>query len=75
MRVELIPKRMSYRHRVMVLLVDAVSFLANNLTYMLILESFIDGYMLIASTDAIITLSLFIFSSSSLSYRLDAWTV
>ena len=57
----------------MVLLFAAVSFLAKNTIDVLILDSFIDGHMLIASTYDIITLSLFIFSSSSLSYRLDAW--
>ena len=73
--MELIPKRMSSRHRLMVFLVAAVSFLAKNLTSFLIVGSFIDGYMLIASTDAIVTLSLFIFISSSLSFRSDAWTI
>ena len=37
----------------------AVSFIANNLTDFLIVEIFIEGYMLIASTDAIVTSSLF----------------
>ena len=62
MRVELIPKRMSSRHRLVVFLVSAVSFLAKNPTAFLIVEIFIDGYMLIASTDAIVTSSLFIYS-------------
>ena len=53
----------------------AVSFLAKNLTAFLIVEILIDGYMLIASTDAIVTSSLFIFSSSSLSFRSYAWTM
>ena len=59
----------------MVFLVAVVSFLENNLTAFLIVESFIDGYMLIASTDTIVTLSLFTFSSSSLSFMSDAWTM
>ena len=52
------------------LLVSAVSFLAKHLTDFLIVGGFIEGYMLIASTDAIVTLCLFTFSSSSLSLRL-----
>ena len=53
----------------MVVLVADVSFLAKNLTDFLIVESLIDWYMFIESTGAAITLSLFIFSSSSLSFR------
>ena len=45
----------------MIFLVAAVIFLANNLTSFFIVESFIDGYMLIASTDDIVALSLFIY--------------
>ena len=67
--MELIPKQISSRHRLMVLLVVAVSFIAKNLTDFLIVESFIEGYMLIASTDAIVTSSLFTSSSSCLSFR------
>ena len=59
----------------MVYLVSAVSFLAKNITAFLIVESFMDGYILIASTDAIVTSSLFISNSPSLSFRLDAWTM
>ena len=59
----------------MVFLVAVVIFLANNLTVFLIVESLIDGYMLIASTDAIVNSSLFTFSSSSIYFRLDAWTM
>ena len=59
----------------MVFLVAAVIFLAKNLTAFLIVESFIEGYMLIASTDTIATSSLFTSSSSSLSFRSDAWTI
>ena len=47
----------------MVFLVSDVRFLAKNLTAFLIVEIYIDGYMLIASTDAIVTSSLFIFRS------------
>ena len=43
----------------MVVLVADVSFLAKNLTDFLIVESLIDWYMLIESTGATITLSLF----------------
>ena len=59
----------------MVFLVAAVSFLAKNITAFLIVESFIDGYMLIASTDAIVASSLFTFSSSSHSFRSDDSTM
>ena len=59
----------------MVFLVSAVSFLPKNLTDFLVVVSLIDGYMLIASTKSIFTLSLYIFSSSSLSFRSDAWTM
>ena len=59
----------------MVLLVASVSFLANNINSFLIVGIFIDGYMLIASTDAIVTSSIFIFSSSSLYFRSHAWTM
>ena len=75
MRIELIPNRTSSRHRLIVFLVAAIIFLEKNLTTFMIVESLIDEYMLIASTDAIVTSSLFIFSYSSLSYRLDAWTM
>ena len=43
----------------MVFLVAAVSFIADNLTASLIVEILIEGYMLIALTDAIVTLSIF----------------
>ena len=64
--MELITNRMSSMHRLMVLLVAEASFIANNLTAFLIDEILIEGYMLIASTDDIVTLSLFTYSSSSL---------
>ena len=75
MRLELIQKWMSSRHKLMVFLVAAVSFLANNLAAFLIIASLIDGYTLIAPTDGIVTSSFFIFSSSSLSFRAHAWTM
>ena len=56
----------------MVFLVAAVSFLAENLTAFLIAESLIDRYMLIVSTGATFTLSIFIFSYSSIYFRSDA---
>ena len=73
--MDLIPKRMSSRHILMVLLVAAVIFLAKNLTAFFIVESFIEGYMLIASNEATINLSLFTSSFLSLSFRSDAWTM
>ena len=59
----------------MVSLVSEVSFLEKNLTSFLIVESFIYGYILIASPNAIVTSSNFIFVYSILSFRLDAWTM
>ena len=52
-------KQMSSRNRLMVFLVSAIRFIAKNLAAFLIVESLIEGYMLIASTDAIVTSSLF----------------
>ena len=59
----------------MVFLVSAVSFLAKNLTTFLIVASLMDGYIMIASNDAIVTLSLFIFNYSIISFRSDDWTI
>ena len=59
----------------MVFLVATVSFLANNLTAFLVVESLIEGYMAISPTYAIVTLSILNSSSSSISFRLDAWTM
>ena len=59
----------------MVFLVAVVSFLANNFTAFLIVESLIEGYMFIVSTEDILISSLFNYSSSSLSFRSDAWTM
>ena len=47
----------------MVFLVTAMSFIAKNPTDFLILGSLIEGYMLIASTDVIVTLSILTSSS------------
>ena len=49
---------MSSRHRLAVFLVASASFLADNLIAFLIVESLIDGHMLIESTDDIITSSI-----------------
>ena len=73
--MELIPKWMSSRQKLRVFLVSLVIFLAKYLTYFLIVASLIDGYMLIASTDAIVTSSIFTSNSSSLSFRSVAWTM
>ena len=59
----------------MVFLVDAVSFIANNLTSFLIVDILIEGYILISSTDATVSPYLFIYNYSSLSFRLDAWAM
>ena len=59
----------------MIFLVAAVSFLAKNITSSLIVESFIDRYLLIVSTDDFVTFSIFNFNPSSLYFRLDAWTM
>ena len=57
----------------MVFLVAAVSFLAKNLTDFLIVASLIEGYMLIAFSDAIVTPSLFNSDYSSISFRSYDW--
>ena len=66
---------MSSRQIFIVFLVAMVSFLAKNLTVFLIFASLIEGYMLIASTDAIVTPSLFKSNYLSLYSRSDAWTM
>ena len=71
--MELIPKRMSSKHILVVFLVAVVSFLVKNLTAFLIVEILIEGYMLIASTETIVSSYLFTSISSSLSFRLDSW--
>ena len=70
--MQLIPNWMSSRQRLIDFLVSAVIFLAKYLTAFLIVEIFMDGYMLIASTDVVFNLSLFTFNSSSLYFRLEA---
>ena len=50
-------------------------FFAKYLTAFLIFASLIDGYMLIASTDAIVTSSVFTPNSLSISFRSEAWTM
>ena len=74
-KVELIPKRMISRQMLMVLLVAAVSFLEKNITAFLIVASLTEGYILTASNDAIVTMSLFISNYTSISFRSDAWTM
>ena len=59
----------------MFFLVSLVSFLAKYITAFLIIAGFIDGYMLIASTDAIVTSSLFTSNSSIIYFRSEAWTM
>ena len=73
--MDLIQKRMSSRHKLMVFLVAGVSVLENNITNYLIVDSFINGYMLTASTDTIFTSCLFTFRSSSISFRSGTWTI
>ena len=63
---------MSFRQRLMVILVAVVSVLANNHTAFLIVAILIEGYMLIALTYAIVTSSLIYFFSSNLSFRSEA---
>ena len=75
MRVELITNWMRSKHRLIVFLVSLVSFLAKNLTAFFILASMIEGYILIASTDAIIASYFFNTVSSSVSFRSDTWTM
>ena len=55
----------------MVLLVAAVIFHEKNITTFLIFASFIEGYIPTASTEYIVTLSLFIYYYSSLSLSSD----
>ena len=57
-----------------VFLVAAVIFLEKNLTAFMIVASFMYGCMLTASTDSIVTPSLFIYNYSSISFRSDDWT-
>ena len=52
-----------------------VSVLAKYLTALLIVVSLIEGYILIASTEAIVTFSFFNLISSSFPFRSEAWTM
>ena len=72
-KVELIPNCMRSNHRLIVFLVAAVIPLEKNITAFLIVASFIEGYILTSSTDAIVALYLFISNYSILSFRSDAW--
>ena len=64
---------MSSKNRLIIFLVDAVITLDKNINAFLIVVSFIEGYMLTASTDTIVTLSIFIYNYFCLSFWLDAW--
>ena len=66
---------MNYRHKLMVFLVAAVSFLGDNITDFFIVVILIDRYTIIASNESIFTSSIFIFGSSSIYLRMDAWTM
>ena len=57
----------------MVFLVSVVSFLAENFTAFLIVASLMDGYILITSTDAIVTYFFITLNSSSIYFRSGAW--
>ena len=56
----------------MVFLVAPVIVFAKNITDFFIVESLIEGYMLIVSTDKLVTSSQFTSSYSSLTFRSDA---
>ena len=75
MKVELDPNWMISRKILMVFLVAAVSFIANNHTAFWIVASLIEGYMLIAYTYSIFTPSIFNYNSSKLYFRSDDWTM
>ena len=71
-KVELIPKHMSSKQRLVVFLVNDVSIFVKNITAFLVVAGLIEGYMLITSTDAIVSSSLFIPNYISISFRSDA---
>ena len=73
--MELIPKWINSKQSLMVFLVSLVIFLASYLTAFLIVASLIDGYMMIAPTDAMVTSSLFTPNSPSLYFMSEAWTM
>ena len=56
-------------------MVYLVSVLAKNLTAFLIVVSLTEGYILIASIDAIVNSSFFNTISSSVSFGSEAWTM
>ena len=61
------------KQRLIVFLTSLVSFLAKNLAAFFIVASLIDGYILIVSTDAIVTSYFFNPISSSVSFRSESW--
>ena len=63
------------KNKLIIFLVAAVDFQEEKFTAFMIVASLIDGYMLTQSTDAIVTVSLFISNGSSLYFRSDAWTM
>ena len=67
--MEITPKLMRSKHRLIFFLVAAVIFIEKNVTAFLIVASLIDRYMIISSTDAIVAPYLFISNSSSISFR------
>ena len=71
MRVELIPNWMRSKQRLSVFLVSHVSYI----TAFLIVASLIEGCILIASTEAIVTSSFFNPISSSVYFRSESWTM
>ena len=75
MRVGLIQNWMISKQRLIVSLVSLVSILSKYLTAFLIVASLIKGYILIASTEAIVTYSFFNPIYSSVSLRSEAWTL
>ena len=58
------PKADEIKNRLIFFLVAVFIFLEKNITAFLIVESFIDGYILTESTDAIVTLLLLILATS-----------
>ena len=73
--MDIIAKRISSWHRLMVFLVSVVSFLLKNLTAVFIFNSLINRYTLIESTDNIVTFSLSFFNFSNIPFRSEAWTM
>ena len=73
--MDIIPKWIRSKQSLIVFLVYMVIILAKYLTAFLIVANFNDRYMLIASTDDIVTSSLFNPISLSVSFRSEAWTM